>query len=65
MALAGARNRVAQAQAPDKVTRSACFRDQFCRCRIYVALDLGYFKEVNIEPEMTKLMGGPANVAAQ
>src|SRR5215813_10972942 len=30
----------------------------------YVALDLGYFKEVNIEPEVTKLMGGPPNVAA-
>lgn len=30
----------------------------------YVALDLGYFKEVNIEPEVTRLMGGPPNVAA-
>jgi NitT/TauT family transport system substrate-binding protein len=30
----------------------------------FVALDLGYFKELNIEPETTKLMGGPANVAA-
>ena len=30
----------------------------------YVALDLGYFKEVDIEPEITKLMGGPPNVAA-
>jgi NitT/TauT family transport system substrate-binding protein len=29
----------------------------------YVALDLGYFKELNIEPEVTKLMGGPPNVA--
>lgn len=30
----------------------------------YIAIDLGYFKEVNIEPETTKLMGGPSNVAA-
>ena len=30
----------------------------------FVALDLGFFKEQNIEPEMTKLMGGPPNVAA-
>ena len=30
----------------------------------YVALDLGYFKEVGIEPEVTRLMGGPPNVAA-
>jgi NitT/TauT family transport system substrate-binding protein len=30
----------------------------------YVALDRGYFKELNIEPEVSKLMGGPPNVAA-
>ena len=30
----------------------------------FVALEKGFFKEENIEPEMTKLMGGPANVAA-
>jgi len=30
----------------------------------YVALDRGYFKELNIEPEIIKLMGGPPNVAA-
>ena len=30
----------------------------------FVAVDLGYFKELNIEPEMTTLMGGPPNVAA-
>jgi NitT/TauT family transport system substrate-binding protein len=30
----------------------------------FVAIDLGYFKEVNIEPETIKLMGGPPNVAA-
>src|SRR5258707_7137844 len=30
----------------------------------FVAVEKGFFKKVNIEPEMTKLMGGPANVAA-
>src|SRR5437588_7922707 len=30
----------------------------------FVALERGFFKEENIEPEMTKLMGGPPNVAA-
>src|SRR3984893_665978 len=30
----------------------------------FVAVETGFFKEENIEPEMTKLMGGPANVAA-
>jgi NitT/TauT family transport system substrate-binding protein len=30
----------------------------------FVALERGFFKELNIEPEMTKLMGGPPNVAA-
>ena len=30
----------------------------------FVALEKGFFKEQNIEPEMTKLMGGPPNVAA-
>jgi NitT/TauT family transport system substrate-binding protein len=30
----------------------------------FVARDLGYFKELNIEPETTTLMGGPPNVAA-
>lgn len=30
----------------------------------FVAIDLGYFKELGIEPETTKLMGGPPNVAA-
>jgi NitT/TauT family transport system substrate-binding protein len=30
----------------------------------FVALERGYFREQNIEPEMTKLMGGPPNVAA-
>jgi NitT/TauT family transport system substrate-binding protein len=31
---------------------------------LFVALEKGFFKEVNIEPETTRLMGGPANVAA-
>ena len=30
----------------------------------FVAVEKGFFKEQNIQPEMTKLMGGPANVAA-
>jgi NitT/TauT family transport system substrate-binding protein len=30
----------------------------------FVAINLGYFKELNLEPETTTLMGGPPNVAA-
>jgi NitT/TauT family transport system substrate-binding protein len=30
----------------------------------FVAIDLGYFKELNVEPEGATLMGGPPNVAA-
>jgi NitT/TauT family transport system substrate-binding protein len=30
----------------------------------FIALDLGYFRERDIEPETITLMGGPANVAA-
>src|ERR1700724_2040064 len=30
----------------------------------FVAVEKGFFKEENIAPEMTKLMGGPPNVAA-
>ena len=30
----------------------------------FVALERGFFREQNIEPEMTRLMGGPPNVAA-
>jgi NitT/TauT family transport system substrate-binding protein len=30
----------------------------------FVALERGFFQEQNIEPQMTKLMGGPPNVAA-
>ena len=29
----------------------------------FVAIELGYFKELNIDPETIKLMGGPLNVA--
>ncbi len=30
----------------------------------FVAIDLGYYKELNIEPQTIRLMGGPPNVAA-
>ena len=30
----------------------------------FVAIEKGYFKENNIEPETIRLMGGPPNVAA-
>jgi NitT/TauT family transport system substrate-binding protein len=30
----------------------------------FIALDLGYFKELDLEPQTITLMGGPANVAA-
>jgi NitT/TauT family transport system substrate-binding protein len=30
----------------------------------FVALERGYFKEQNIEPELIRLIGGPANIAA-
>ena len=30
----------------------------------FVAIERGFFKEVNIEPETIRLMGGPPNVAA-
>jgi NitT/TauT family transport system substrate-binding protein len=30
----------------------------------FVAVERGFFKEQNIEPDMTRLMGGPPNVAA-
>ena len=30
----------------------------------FVAIERGYFKELNIEPETVRLMGGPPNVAA-
>src|SRR5580698_5892692 len=54
--------RVARAQGPDKV-KVGMFPIS-SSLPFYVALDLGYFKELNIEPEVTRLMGGPPNVAA-
>ena len=30
----------------------------------FVAVERGFFKEVNIEPEMVRLIGGPPNIAA-
>jgi NitT/TauT family transport system substrate-binding protein len=52
----------APVQAPDKV-KVGMF-PLSSALPFYVALDLGYFKELNIEPEVTRLMGGPPNVAA-
>jgi NitT/TauT family transport system substrate-binding protein len=54
--------RIARAQAPDKV-KVGMFPIS-SSLPFYVALDLGYFKDLNIEPEVTRLMGGPPNVAA-
>ena len=42
---------------------SACSRSAR-RCRYFVAIEKGYFKEQNIEIEMIRLIGGPPNVAA-
>jgi len=53
---------IAPAQAQDKV-KVGVFPIS-SSLPYFVALDLGYFKELNIEPEMTTLMGGPPNVAA-
>jgi NitT/TauT family transport system substrate-binding protein len=52
----------AGAQAPDKV-KVGVF-PVGSALPYFVARDLGYFKDVNIEPEATVLMGGPPNVAA-
>src|ERR1700722_15403179 len=54
--------RVARAPTPDKV-KVGMFPIS-SSLPFYVALDLGYFKELNIEPEVSRLMGGPPNVAA-
>ncbi len=54
--------RAARAEGPDKV-KVGMFPVSSA-LPFYVALDLGYFKELNIEPEVTRLMGGPPNVAA-
>jgi NitT/TauT family transport system substrate-binding protein len=52
----------AAAQTPDKV-KVGVFPVS-SSLPYFVARDLGYFKELNIEPEATTLMGGPPNVAA-
>jgi NitT/TauT family transport system substrate-binding protein len=52
----------AQSQAQDKVTVGVF--PVSSSLPYFVALERGFFKEQNIEPEMTRLMGGPANVAA-
>lgn len=52
----------AAAQTPDKV-KVGVFPIS-SSLPFFVARELGYFKEANIEPEAATLMGGPANVAA-
>jgi NitT/TauT family transport system substrate-binding protein len=52
----------AQSRAQDKVTVGVF--PVSSSLPYFVALERGFFKEQNIEPEMTRLMGGPANVAA-
>jgi NitT/TauT family transport system substrate-binding protein len=52
----------AAAQAPD-VVKVGVFPIS-ASLPLFVAIEKGYFKEVNIEPETTRLMGGPPNVAA-
>jgi len=52
----------AAAQTPDKV-KVGVFPIS-SSLPYFVALERGYFKEVNIETETIKLMGGPPNVAA-
>jgi NitT/TauT family transport system substrate-binding protein len=55
-------SRFARAQSADKV--QVGMFPVSSSLPFYVALDLGYFKDLGIEPEITKLMGGPPNVAA-
>ena len=50
------------AQTPDKVTVGVFPISS--SLPYFVAIELGYFKALNIEPETVKLMGGPPNVAA-
>jgi NitT/TauT family transport system substrate-binding protein len=59
---AGLFNLPAGAQNPDKV-KVGVFPISSA-LPYFVARDLGYFQELNIEPEATILMGGPPNVAA-
>ena len=53
---------LAQDKGPDKV-RVGVFPIS-SSLPFFVARDLGYFKDLDIEPESTTLMGGPPNVAA-
>ena len=52
----------APAQTPDKV-RVGVFPVS-STLPLFVAIERGFFKENNIEIEMTRLIGGPPNVAA-
>ncbi len=52
----------AAAQTPDKV-KVGVFPIS-SSLPYFVAIERGFFKELNIEPETIRLMGGPANVAA-
>ena len=53
---------IAHAQAADKV-KVGVFPVS-SSLPYFVARDLGYFKELNLDPETITLMGGPPNVAA-
>ncbi len=61
-ALAAAALAVAPAAAQDKV-KVGVFPIS-SSLPYFVAIDLGYFQELNIQPEQTTLMGSPPNVAA-
>jgi NitT/TauT family transport system substrate-binding protein len=54
--------RLARAQSADKV-KVGMFPISSA-LPFYVALDLGYFKDLGIDPEVTRLMGGPPNVGS-
>jgi NitT/TauT family transport system substrate-binding protein len=62
LAVAAIAGRGARAQGVDKV-KVGMFPIS-SSLPFWVALDLGYYKDLNIEPEVTRLMGGPPNVAA-
>ena len=62
LAAAAIGGRFARADGPDKV-KVGMFPIS-SSLPFYVALDLGYYKDLNIEPEVTRLMGSPPNVAA-
>src|SRR5712691_4524749 len=61
-ALAAIVARAAQASAQDKV-KVGVFPVS-SSLPYFVAVERGFFKEENIEPEMVRLIGGPPNVAA-